>query len=138
MAESVKVLPEEIQSLIEVSEWDMRTREGVQRFRELKAKSLPSVALDGELVYEALIPMQEELIAEIRLRYQQKNRDSLNVSWRCDHRGIQVLFRKNKHELSTRHQRYHREQWRRQIEHLGRHRLGPWGKRPRPNPVLQQ
>jgi hypothetical protein len=51
----------------------MRTREGVQRFRELKAKSLPSVALDGELVYEALIPMQEELIAEIRLRYQQKN-----------------------------------------------------------------
>jgi hypothetical protein len=74
MAESVKVLPEEIQELIDVSEWDMRTREGVQRFRELKAKSLPSVALDGELVYEALIPMQEELIAEIRLRYQQKNR----------------------------------------------------------------
>ena len=73
MAESVKVLPEEIQNLINVSEWDMRTREGVQRFRELKAKSLPSVALDGELVYEALIPMQEELIAEIRLRYQQKN-----------------------------------------------------------------
>lgn len=80
MAESVKVLPEEIQRMIDVSEWDMRTREGVQRFRELKAKSLPSVALDGELVYEALIPMQEELIAEIRLRYQQKNRDSLNVS----------------------------------------------------------
>jgi hypothetical protein len=79
MAESVKVLPEEIQNLITVSEWDMRTREGVQRFRELKAKSLPSVALDGELFYEALIPMQEELIAEIRLRYQQKNRDSLNV-----------------------------------------------------------
>ncbi|MEJ2477661.1 MAG: hypothetical protein P8Y40_09215 [Desulfobacterales bacterium] len=67
-------MPEEIQELIDVSEWDMRTREGVQRFRELKAKSLPSVALDGELVYEALIPMQEELIAEIRLRYQQKNR----------------------------------------------------------------
>ncbi|MFO7685436.1 MAG: hypothetical protein R6V60_05045 [Desulfobacterales bacterium] len=75
MAESVKVLPEEIQQMIVVSEWDMRTREGVQRFRELKAKSLPSVALDGELVYEALIPMQEELIAEIRRRYQQKNRD---------------------------------------------------------------
>jgi hypothetical protein len=73
MAESVKVLPEEIKRLIDVSEWDMRTRKGVQRFRELKAKSLPSVALDGELVYEALIPMQEDLIAEIRLRYQQKN-----------------------------------------------------------------
>lgn len=76
MAESVKVLPQDIQEIIEVHEWDMRTREGVQRFKELKAKSLPSVALDGELVYESLIPMQEELIAEIRLRYQQKNRDS--------------------------------------------------------------
>ncbi len=73
MAESVRVLPEEIQGLIEVQEWDMRTREGIQRFRELKAKSLPSVALDGELVYEAIIPMQEELCEEIRRRHQRKN-----------------------------------------------------------------
>ena len=75
MAESVKVLPQGIQDIIEVHEWDMRTREGVQRFRELKAKSLPSVALDGELVYESLIPMQEELIDEIRRRYKEKNQD---------------------------------------------------------------
>jgi hypothetical protein len=72
MAESVKALPEEIQQLIVVSEWDMRTLEGVARFRELKAKSLPSVALDGDLVYEALIPPQEELIEEIRRRYRNK------------------------------------------------------------------
>ena len=75
MAESVKVLPQDIQKIIEVHEWDMRTREGVQRFRELKAKSLPSVALDGDLVYESLIPMQEELIEEIRRRYKEKNQD---------------------------------------------------------------
>ncbi|MEA3232592.1 MAG: hypothetical protein U9Q05_12635 [Thermodesulfobacteriota bacterium] len=73
MAESVKVLPEEIQDIIDVHEWDMRTREGVQRFRDLKAKSLPSVALDEDLMYESLIPMQEELIAEIRRRYEEKN-----------------------------------------------------------------
>ncbi len=73
MAESVKVLPEDIKALIDVHEWDMRTRDGVQRFRELKAKSLPSVALDEELVYESLIPMQEELIEEIRRRYKIKN-----------------------------------------------------------------
>ncbi|MEJ2729008.1 MAG: hypothetical protein P8185_10955 [Deltaproteobacteria bacterium] len=73
MAESVKVLPQDIQEIIEVHEWDMRTREGVQRFRELKAKSLPTVALDGELVYESLIPMQEQLIDEIRRRYKEKN-----------------------------------------------------------------
>lgn len=73
MAESVKVLPQNIQKIIEVHEWDMRTREGVNRFRELKAKSLPSVALDGDLVYESMIPMQEELIAEIKRRYTAKN-----------------------------------------------------------------
>ena len=75
MAESVKVLPQDIQKIIEVHEWDMRTREGVQRFRELKAKSLPSVALDGELVYESLIPMQEELIDEILRRHKEKNQN---------------------------------------------------------------
>lgn len=73
MAESVRVLPQEIQDLIHVKEWDMRTREGVQRFRELKAKALPSVALDGELVYEAIIPGQEELCDEIRRRHMEKN-----------------------------------------------------------------
>ena len=75
MAESVKVLPQDIQEIIEVHEWDMRTREGVLRFRELKAKSLPSVALDGDLVYESLIPMQEELIEELRRRYKEKNQN---------------------------------------------------------------
>jgi len=76
MAESVKVLPDDIQEIIKVQEWDMRTREGVARFRELKAKSLPSVALDGELTYESIIPMQEELIAEIERRYKEKNQDA--------------------------------------------------------------
>jgi hypothetical protein len=76
MAESVKVLPDNIQKIIEVQEWDMRTREGVERFRELKAKSLPTVALDGELVYESIIPMQEELIAEIEKRHKEKNQNA--------------------------------------------------------------
>jgi hypothetical protein len=74
MAKAVKDLPEDIQKIVDVYEWDMRTREGIQRFRELKAKSLPSIALDGDLVYESLIPMQEELCDEINRRYQEKNR----------------------------------------------------------------
>jgi hypothetical protein len=75
MAESVRVLPQNIQDMMDVREWDMRTREGIQRFRELRAKSLPSVALDGDLVYEAIIPGQEDLSAEIRRRYEEKNRE---------------------------------------------------------------
>ena len=73
MAESVKVLPDNIQKMIEVQEWDMRTLEGVARFKDLKAKSLPTIALDGDLIYESIIPMQEELIAEIEKRYMKKN-----------------------------------------------------------------
>lgn len=73
MAEAVKALPQEIQDLMEVREWDMRTREGVARFRELKAKSLPSIALDEQLVYESLIPGQEELAEEVRRRWGVKN-----------------------------------------------------------------
>jgi hypothetical protein len=72
MAKSVKDLPEETKELIEIKEWDMRTLEGNRRFLELKAKSLPSIAMDGELVYEALIPGQEELTGEIRRRWQLK------------------------------------------------------------------
>ncbi len=75
MAESVRVLPQNIQGMMDVREWDMRTLEGIQRFRDLRAKSLPSVALDGELVYEAIIPGQEDLSAEIRRRYEEKNRE---------------------------------------------------------------
>ena len=47
----------------------MRTREGIKRFNDLKARSLPTIALDNELVYEAIIPPQEELIEQIKLRY---------------------------------------------------------------------
>jgi len=72
MAKSVKDLPEETKEMIDIKEWDMRTLEGNKRFLELKGKSLPSIALDGELVYEALIPGQEELIAEITRRWQLK------------------------------------------------------------------
>jgi hypothetical protein len=69
MAESVQALPKNIQQIIEVHEWDLRTREGIQRFKHLKAKSLPSIALNEELVFEAIIPPQEELIQAIRERY---------------------------------------------------------------------
>ena len=73
MAESVKVLPQEIQEMIQVFEWDMRTVEGVARFREIRARSLPSIAMDGAVVYSSIIPGQEAMIEEIRGRFQRKN-----------------------------------------------------------------
>jgi hypothetical protein len=37
----------------------------VARFRQLGAKSLPSVAIEGKLVFECNIPPADELIAAI-------------------------------------------------------------------------
>lgn len=73
MAESVKVLPQTIQKMIDVHEWDLRTIEGVTRFREIGARSLPSIAMDGDVVYASIIPGQEVMIKEIRQRFHGKN-----------------------------------------------------------------
>ena len=73
MAKSVRELPKEIQQYIDVHEWDMRTIEGNTRFLQLKGRCLPSIALDDELVYESLIPGQDELIGEITRRWSIKN-----------------------------------------------------------------
>jgi len=72
MAKSVKDLPDDIKEMIEIKEWDMRTMKGHHRFRELKARSLPSIALDGELLYESLIPGREELTDAIQRRWRLK------------------------------------------------------------------
>ncbi len=66
MAETVRSLPEEIKEKIVIREWDMRTREGVMKYRELRAKMLPSIAIDGDLIYEAIIPASEELVEKIK------------------------------------------------------------------------
>ncbi len=73
MAESVKVLPENYQKMIAVSQWDMRTLEGLKRFKEIGAKSLPSIAMDNEIVYSSIIPGQDTLQEEILKRFQKKN-----------------------------------------------------------------
>ena len=59
--------------MMAVHEWDLRTLEGVTRFKEIGAKSLPSIAMDGTVVYSSIIPGQEVLGLEIRRRYQEKN-----------------------------------------------------------------
>jgi hypothetical protein len=76
MAKSVRELPQEIQRYIDVYEWDMRTLEGNIRFQQLKGSCLPSIALDEQLLYESLIPSQEELIADILRLWELKNEGS--------------------------------------------------------------
>jgi len=65
MAKSVRDLPDEIHAMIEVREWDMQTTEARKHFKAAKARKLPSMAIEGNVVYESLIPDQDELIEKI-------------------------------------------------------------------------
>lgn len=66
MVAAVKGLPQEVLEQIDYREWSLRTREGVTRFQELNARSLPAVAIDGKLTFECNIPPEEDLIAAIK------------------------------------------------------------------------
>jgi hypothetical protein len=68
MVESVKVLPKEIQDIIEVHLWDVKRLEGIKKKKELCAKAVPSIAINGEVVFQSGIPEHEELIIAIRER----------------------------------------------------------------------
>ena len=65
MVQAVRDLPQEIQAIIEVREWDMHTPDAVKLFKERRVKKLPSIAVNHEMVFESLIPDQEELIEKI-------------------------------------------------------------------------
>jgi hypothetical protein len=65
MVQAVRDLPQKIQAIIEVREWDMRTPDAVNVFKDNRIKKLPSIAIAGEPVFESLIPDQEELVAAI-------------------------------------------------------------------------
>ncbi|MFC1833578.1 hypothetical protein ACFL2Q_02445 [Thermodesulfobacteriota bacterium] len=65
MVAAVTGLPQEILDKIEYRQWSLRTIEGVARFQQLKAKSLPALAIDEQLVFESEIPPAEQLIAAI-------------------------------------------------------------------------
>ena len=75
MAKVVEELPPEISTRITVKRWEMRSLSGTRRYRELNARCLPTIAIAGELVYESLIPNQDELIDEIMKRWTRQNKD---------------------------------------------------------------
>ncbi len=62
MMESIAALPDDVQEMIDYKEWSVKTQEGVGKFMEMKGKVLPSICIEGDLVFESIIPQYEELI----------------------------------------------------------------------------
>ncbi len=68
MVEAVKDLPEDVQDLMEVFIWNVKELQGITKKKELRAKVVPAIAINGEVVFQSGIPQHEELLMAIRKR----------------------------------------------------------------------
>lgn len=68
MMESMAAMPQEVQDLIQYKEWSVKNKTGIGKFMELKGKVLPSIAIEGDIVFPSIIPQYEELIDELAKR----------------------------------------------------------------------
>lgn len=68
MMESIAALPSDVQEMIEYKEWSIKNKDSVGKFIELKGKVLPTICIEGDLVFESIIPQYEELIDEMAKR----------------------------------------------------------------------
>jgi hypothetical protein len=89
MMESIAALPKEIQDLIEYQEWSIKTKEGIRKFTEMKGKVLPTICIEGDLVFPSRIPQYEELIDEMAARAKEPDvarriRDLKDVGFQFD------------------------------------------------------
>lgn len=68
MMESMAAMPQEVQDIIEYKEWSVKTKEGVAKFTAMKGKVLPTICIEGDIVFPSIIPQYEELIDEMAKR----------------------------------------------------------------------
>lgn len=68
MMESMAAMPPDVQEMIEYKEWSIKGNAGVGKFTELKGRVLPTICIEGDLVFESVIPQYEELIDELAKR----------------------------------------------------------------------
>ena len=89
MMESIAALPKDIQDLIEYREWSIKTKDGIGKFTQLKGKVLPTICIEGDLVFPSRIPQYEELVDEMAARAKapeiaQRIRDLKHVGFQFD------------------------------------------------------
>jgi len=66
---------QKIKDKIDYHEWSLRDREGIDMFKRFNARSLPSIAINGEIHFESLIPTQEDLIKAITQKLKEIRHD---------------------------------------------------------------
>ncbi len=68
MMEAMAALPKDVQEMIEYTEWFIKSKEGFGKFLELKGRVLPTIYIQGDLVFQCKIPQYDELIDAMAAR----------------------------------------------------------------------
>ncbi len=68
MMESIAALPDDVQEMIDYTEWSIKNKDGIGKFLELGVKVLPSICIERDIVFPSIIPQYEELIDEMAKR----------------------------------------------------------------------
>ncbi len=68
MMEAIAALPADIQEMIEYTEWSIKSKEGNRKFLELKGRVLPTIYIQGEMVFQCKIPQYEQFIDAMAAR----------------------------------------------------------------------
>jgi len=68
MMESIAALPDDVQEMIQYTEWSIKNKDGIGKFMELGVQVLPSICIEKDVVFPSIIPQYEELIDEMAKR----------------------------------------------------------------------
>jgi hypothetical protein len=68
MMEAISALPSDVQEMIEYQEWSIKNKAGIDKFTALKGRVLPTICIEGQLVFQSIIPQYEELIDALAAR----------------------------------------------------------------------
>lgn len=68
MLEAVSALPQSIRDHIEFKEWSIKGPDGINKFLELNGRVLPTIVINGDLVFESIVPTSEEILDALSAR----------------------------------------------------------------------
>jgi hypothetical protein len=68
MLEAVSALPESIRDHIVFKEWNIKGPDGINKFLEYNGRVLPTIVINGDLVFESIIPTSEAILDALAAR----------------------------------------------------------------------
>ncbi len=71
LLEAVNNIPNilgDLAEYVEIKQWDLRTPEGISRNNELGITTFPTIAIGGDVLFESVIPSEDELLEAVKER----------------------------------------------------------------------